>query len=344
MPENYDEMLNNQTFEEAVTPPPPQGVYPPALSPEELAKKDEKKKLWEIGNIAGLSLSLIVATAFLLSFPIALLAFLGIDLFSNPAISQIYQILLSIILFTLPFIICFKAKGFRISELMSFSKPQKGKALPMIFLGLSFCAFANIGSAYVDSFFSSVGIDYSITPSDLPEGVFGFILSTLGIAVVPALVEEFALRGIVLGSLRRFGDSFALVASSICFGVMHGNFEQMPFAAMVGLFLGYSVIKTGSLRIAILVHFLNNFISVLFSYFPSSLPVEIGNVIYVFYLITVLTVGILLLSRVESDFFTLSKGDSLLTEKEKYKKFFLSAGIIVFLVLNLLEAMSFIFI
>ena len=53
---------------------------------------------------------------------------------------------------------------------------------------------------------------------------------------------------------------------------MHGNFEQMPFAFLVGLALGFIVVKTNSLLLAMAVHATNNFVSVIFDFMPGSIP------------------------------------------------------------------------
>ena len=266
-------------------------------------------------------------------------------IFEEPALMQAYQILFSVTSFTLPFIICYKIGGYRIGELVSFKKTEKELALPLIFLGVAFCSFANLGAAQIDNIFSSLGIDYSVGSFEFPSGFFGFVLSVLATAVVPAFVEEFAVRGIALGTLRKFGDTFALVTTSICFGIMHGNFEQMPFAIFVGLFLGFSVLKTGSLRVAITVHFINNFQSVILAYIPTTVSQEIQNTAFILYMFLTFVVGSFFLRKTEhKDFYTLMPANTLCSEKEKYKRFFTSAGVVIFIVMNLLEAVSFIFI
>lgn len=49
------------------------------------------------------------------------------------------------------------------------------------------------------------------------------------------LIEEFIFRGAVLKTLEPFGKWFALLASSLAFALMHGNFAQIPFAMAAGL-------------------------------------------------------------------------------------------------------------
>ena len=82
----------------------------------------------------------------------------------------------------------------------------------------------------------------------------------------PALLEELVFRGFILQPLRRYGDWFAIITSALLFGLIHGNMTQAPFAILAGIALGYINIVSGSMWMNILLHFLNNLISVLYSF------------------------------------------------------------------------------
>lgn len=109
-----------------------------------------------------------------------------------------------------------------------------------------------------------------ITGED-PINFAELLLQILYVAAIPALAEELAFRGIVFGSLRKYGDGFAMVMSSVLFAVLHGNFVQIPFAFCMGIALAYTVIRTGSIVPAILIHFINNAMSCFISYFSSEI-------------------------------------------------------------------------
>ena len=344
IPENYNSELNDETFETAENSA-VQGFFGTPYPTEDFIKADEKKKIKQSANLIGISCFIIIVISFLLGIGIGVTTIVGQllgtkDFLSDPGVMQVVQIVFSISVFTIPFIAPQKLGRERISDLMSFSKSKEGTTLPMLFFGLAFCAFANIGAAFIDQIFSSFCIDYSMPISDIPKGVFGFLISLIATALVPAIVEEFAFRGIVLGSLRRYGDGFALICSSVCFGFMHGNFEQIPFAFIVGLILGYIVIQSGSLRIAMVVHFINNAISVCFNYIPNNFSEEILSVVYSIYLLSVLVIAIFCLKKSKNDFFVLKEAEMLTDSKTKYKTFFLSPWILVFIILNLLQAVS----
>ena len=342
--QNYNENLKDTETKGAEENFAPLRGFAPEIPPEYIARIRETKELRKNANIAGISLYLISVVSFLMIFLLKIGAAVTgnsenlDDLLNEPAIMQVYQIIFSVLVFTLPFIVCYKIGGYKIGEFISFKRADRNTELALFFGGGVFCLFANIAAAYVDSIFTSFGIDYSIGETDIPKGIFGFLLYTLSTAIVPAVLEEFALRGIVLGSLRKFGDTFALITSSLCFGIMHGNFEQIPFAFMAGLILGFVTIKTGSLRVAVFIHFLNNFISVAFSYMRGISETQ-QNLIYVMLLAVFLVLALFFINRTTGqEILKIEYGDCILPEKDKYKTFFLSIGVIVFVLANLVQA------
>ncbi len=87
----------------------------------------------------------------------------------------------------------------------------------------------------------------------------------LCIVIGAPLTEELLFRGAVINHLFRKGYSAnsAIAWSAIIFGVFHLNPAQMPFACLLGLFLGWLYVRTGSLVPGMLCHFINNTIGVI---------------------------------------------------------------------------------
>ena len=312
------------------------------------AKVSEKSQIRKASHAAGVSLVALETCSFILSIILLLFSLVTsknqLQFEIDPGIEMAFQAVASIFLFTAPFIAIYKLFGYRISNLVSFKKSPKGLALPFFFFGVGFSAFSNITTNYIDTFFQNFGIDYAPTDMELPTGFFGFLLTFIATAVTPALVEEFACRGIIMGSLRKFGDGFAIVASAVVFGLMHGNFQQIPFAFLMGLILGFAAVKTGSLRVSVAIHFFNNFISVFFSYLPESINENFINLFYYLFLLASLLVGIWFIKRdKEGTFFTLEPSTFEATFTKKQTWFFTSFTIIIFMVGCLLESVSLIF-
>jgi membrane protease YdiL (CAAX protease family) len=68
--------------------------------------------------------------------------------------------------------------------------------------------------------------------------------------------------------MRKYGKIIAAVFSSMLFGLMHQNFTQGIFAFGMGLLMCYVYEKTVRIICTMLLHFLNNAISVLLPFIP----------------------------------------------------------------------------
>lgn len=178
----------------------------------------------------------------------------------------IFEILYSIFIVGGPFFILgsvFSKKG--LIGNIPMDKPRNAKYLPFVVLGgFGLCLAGNIVTSYLDLFFEIL-TGFELKMAEMPEtphSLGGILLFYLSTAVVPALIEEMALRGIVMQPLRRYGDWFAILSSALIFGMMHCNLIQIPFAFLAGVVIGYAVVKTESLWTGVLIHFMNNAFSV----------------------------------------------------------------------------------
>ena len=103
---------------------------------------------------------------------------------------------------------------------MSFSLPKKETVLPLFLFGISFCSFANIAMAFAQALFEDESVSYSVPKPENPLGIYGFLLAFTATVLVPAFVEEFACRGLMLGLLKKHGEGFAILASALLFGLI----------------------------------------------------------------------------------------------------------------------------
>lgn len=68
------------------------------------------------------------------------------------------------------------------------------------------------------------------------------------------IVEEVMFRGILLQNLQPYGKSFAMVVSTTCFILGHGNLVNMVLAIVPGIVFADTVMKTNGLRYSMLYH------------------------------------------------------------------------------------------
>ncbi|MBQ8897591.1 MAG: CPBP family intramembrane metalloprotease [Clostridia bacterium] len=79
------------------------------------------------------------------------------------------------------------------------------------------------------------------------------------VVILAPIVEEFIFRKLVVDRFVRYGELTAVLCSGLLFGLFHGNFYQFFYAAMLGMFFAFIYVKTGRLRITVLLHMIINF-------------------------------------------------------------------------------------
>ncbi|MEE1313607.1 MAG: type II CAAX endopeptidase family protein [Lachnospiraceae bacterium] len=90
----------------------------------------------------------------------------------------------------------------------------------------------------------------------------GLLYSIITMAFLPACIEEFTFRGLIYGQYRNQRPIKAILLSSLCFGLMHLNFNQFSYAFVLGIFMTLLLEASGSLIPPIIMHFTFNATSV----------------------------------------------------------------------------------
>lgn len=157
---------------------------------------------------------------------------------------------------------------------------DKLKTVLIILISFGGCFVANYITSVLRAVFEAIGVYSSYTAIEDPSSTADVILIFLGTAVIPPLVEEFAIRGVVMQNLRKYGNGFAILASAFVFAILHGNAVQIPFAFLCGLFLGYAVIATNSLWTSIIIHALVNSASFIYSAVSFYADEQTATVVY----------------------------------------------------------------
>lgn len=94
------------------------------------------------------------------------------------------------------------------------------------------------------------------------------IYSLIAAVIAAPVLEELLFRGIILdGFLRLYSPKKAILYSSFLFGLVHMNPWQFITAMVGGVFMGWVYYRTKNLLLCILIHFVNNFIPSVASYF-----------------------------------------------------------------------------
>lgn len=120
--------------------------------------------------------------------------------------------------------------------------------------------------------FSIVGMNYL-------AGIAGFI-STV---IISPICEELTFRGVILNRLRYFvPTSFAIIISSILFGMLHG-YGNIISAFVFGVCMCIIYLKTRNVLTCILAHFLNNLLAEIFVHLDSGNLIFTNDIFIVFF-------------------------------------------------------------
>lgn len=94
-------------------------------------------------------------------------------------------------------------------------------------------------------------------------------LKLIALAVVPALCEELLFRGALARGLRApLGLVGAALLSAALFALVHGSLARLPITFALGVVLGVTTLRIGSIVPAMVIHAGNNAAAVLLSWPP----------------------------------------------------------------------------
>ena len=189
------------------------------------------------------------------------------------------------------------------------------KIIDIVGVGIALIGLTQLALPYIYDFF---GINYNILEKFevLPgEGNLSKIVFFIVIAVLPAIFEELLCRKAILNSAKRYGKAFAVIFSALIFAIIHMNIGQAIFAFMMGIIFAIIAIKTNSIKIPILLHFLNNSYAALLTIFENNTLVLglINNIV-----VGLLIFSFIILVKNISSIFKVKKEDFKITSDFKY--------------------------
>lgn len=185
--------------------------------------------------------------------------------------------------------VCFKQNPFKS---IPFKFNDNKILLPLIVIGLAASVIGMFYSSYFEIILSQFHLKMNEALFAMPHSVPALIFYSISTCIFAPFCEEFLFRGLIMQKLRKYGDFFALLVSSILFGILHANFSQTPFAFIVGLALGFAVIETGSIFTGIILHFLINSISTVVNISSLYIGDEKATLIYYIYAAVIIAAAI----------------------------------------------------
>ena len=170
--------------------------------------------------------------------------------------------------FLLP-ILCFRGFTKRFGHVYApiNAAPRMSPYMPLIlFAGVAIV----LAAGHINSFFISF-----ITPPEIPSKIteldtsnsspYMIVLQFIMICLVPGICEEFLFRGAILTNCLPFGRSNAILISALLFSLMHQDLSKSFYTFIAGIVLGIVYEYSGSIWNCVLLHVMNNFLSLFMS-------------------------------------------------------------------------------
>lgn len=148
------------------------------------------------------------------------------------------------------------AKGGEEAQKISFAVKKRES------LELFAFVFPTLALIFLISWLTSLILSLVSLPPE--TDVSGNIIKEIFIhAALPSVLEEFVFRYFPLRLLMPHSRKSAVIISSLIFGLVHGNAFQIPYALAAGFLFALLDVMYESLLPSLLLHFLNNLISII---------------------------------------------------------------------------------
>ncbi len=124
--------------------------------------------------------------------------------------------------------------------------------------------FPTVGLVFLISFLTSLAMSSLGVSAPVPEGSFPRLL--LSSVIAPSILEELVFRYLPMLIILPYSKRYTVIISAWCFAVIH-NPVSMPYALIAGVLFMLFDITAGSVLPSVILHFLNNLLSLVWMFF-----------------------------------------------------------------------------
>lgn len=189
-----------------------------------------------------------------------------------------------VVLVGLPLLLC-KVLHIQVRETMHLFRPQQGHIV-LFLLAIPLTISAQI----FGSVLSSIWMDFLSLFPDLYsqlleiqklmddmmaqlvriETPFELFIMLIGVALIPAITEEFFFRGFLFTNIERSGEymktAIAVMLTSLAFGASHFSPFNLPGLTLLGALFAWMMVTSGTIYVGMFGHFFNNALIVVILY------------------------------------------------------------------------------
>lgn len=150
----------------------------------------------------------------------------------------------------------------KVSDVWKRPQCSRNDLLKWLVLALGAAGAGSLLSDGLSALFKFAGLKLASPDFNLSGSRNADIIMAAYVCVIGPVLEETLFRGMILQSLRPWGDWFAVVTSSVLFGLAHMNLVQGIPAVLLGIVFGFITVKSGSILPSAILHIINNTLSI----------------------------------------------------------------------------------
>ncbi|WP_455525264.1 CPBP family intramembrane glutamic endopeptidase [Holdemanella biformis] len=186
--------------------------------------------------------------------------------------------------------------------------------------------FLNYAIGIIGVLLSKFGLPDTSPDFSLNGSVLFNTFTFISVVILAPIFEELIFRGMILNTLTKYNKMFAIIVTSLLFGLLHLNITQAIPAFFMSLVLCYMYVQTDSILVTILAHAGNNFLALMSAYSNHILITVLVLALVIYGLIT-----IILKSKEVNSFIKEEK-----TNENWYARFFKQIPNLLYLIFTIL--------
>lgn len=148
--------------------------------------------------------------------------------------------------------------------------------------------FLNYAIGIIGALLSKFGFPDTSPDFSLSGGFLYNLFTFISVVILAPIFEELIFRGMILQVLSKYNKVFAILVTSLLFGLLHLNMTQAVPAFFMSLILCYMCLKTDSLLVTILAHAGNNLLALMSAYSNHILITVLVLALVIYGLITII--------------------------------------------------------
>lgn len=149
--------------------------------------------------------------------------------------------------------------------------------------------FLNYAIGIIGVLLSKFGLPDTSPDFSLNGSVLFNTFTFISVVILAPIFEELIFRGMILNALTKYNKMFAIIVTSLLFGLLHLNITQAIPAFFMSLVLCYMYVQTDSILVTILAHAGNNLLVLMSVYSDNFVLITVVIMVFVIYgLITII--------------------------------------------------------